>query len=88
MEIENIPNEKTSKKRPCDCRGVLANICDMHSFTRFARGTDDFRFEDLRFKINPHSGANGNTAVVDTLVALTDVAINVDVRRAILEVAR
>ena len=25
MEIENIPNEKTSKKRPCDCRGVFAD---------------------------------------------------------------
>ena len=44
---------------------------------------EDFRFEELRSKIYPQSGANGDTDVVDTVAIIIDAACAADTCSAV-----
>lgn len=63
---------------------ALLRVCGLRSLLISAFGAvDDFRSEELRLKIYPQSGANGDRTSVDRVAILIDAAVVVDIRSSV-----
>ena len=74
--IHKIPLQKNRT-------AALLRVCGLRSLLISAFGAvEDFRSEELRSKIYPQSGANGERTFVDRVAILIDAAVVVDISSA------
>lgn len=74
--IHKIPLQKNRT-------AALLRVCGLRSLLISAFGAvEDFRSEELRSKIYPQSGANGDRTFVDRVAILIDAAVVVDISSA------